>query len=677
MKFNNVLITIQKKELEYADHLLKKSEHVLKDEDNFSKAVEHINNSLEIYKKYKIYDKIKDSYNNLNQLLNQYNQIDEAKQQAVEALSYFEIELKNYQPDTEDYSILKRGIANAYANHGIALTREEDFERARYYFSLSSSVYEHYGNWDQRTQLYINLAGVNKVVGNFNQSIHYLNKSLANASKTKDSNNIYHTIILQLGNFYMQQENFEKSIEFFNKSFSYADEKESLKKFLVNVHYCIAYCYLELFDEKKCIENLNKAIELDEQTDANLYDAHITLLKARLLSQQGNFNEAIPYYAKCLRIDSGISVKTRRLNCISSIISFKINASEKQSDLLEEILRKNYLPDINELIAELNESEIKIYNIWGFKKAFETLSIYYEKQKNYKEAHKYTKKVNNLYNRLTQININDQIDAIHHNFDIYLLNKRIEAEVNTKNTLQQNNNELEEKVEKGTTKLFKQNEQLKKFTNIVAHDLKEPARKINSHVDFFLKQTKNKLNEEETLLINNVLENSERLILMMDDLIIYSFLSEHHKPNKQINANQLIHALIKTYNVSKDVLDVGINLSDLPLIKMSSNHVTQIFRRLIDNSIKFKSEKRALKLYISAFEKNQIQHIKVQDNGIGFDQKEEAKAFKMFQKLHGDKYPGNGVGLAVCKKIVELYDHSIYIETEPGNGTTVIFSVPT
>lgn len=568
---------------------------------------------------------------------------------------------------------LKKGIANSYANHGIALTREEDFERARYYFSLSSSVYDYYGNWDQRTQLYINLAGVNKVVGNFNQSIHYLNKSLAHAAQTSDSKNIYHTIVLQLGNMYMQQENFEKSIEFFDKSFQYADAEESLKKFSINVYYCLAQCYLELYEEKKCIENLDEAVALNEQTDASLYDAHITLLKARLLTQQGNYKEAIPYFAECLKKDIGISAKTRRLSCINSIIKFKIEAPEHQSDLLEEVLRKNYLPNIEKLILELNNSDIKIYNIWSFKKAYETLSTYYEKQNNYKEAYKYTKKINLVYNRLSQINVDDQVDAIHHNFDIHLLEKKIETEVETKNTLQEKNNDLEIKVKQRTKKLLKQNEELKEFTNIVAHDLKEPARKINSHLDFFLQKTKEKLTEEEALLIGNVLENSERLILMMDDLIVYSFLSEHFEPGENTNVQRLLNALVKTYNI---ISEVTISLENLPIVKMSSNHITQIFRRLIDNSIKFKSDKKALKLNISSYQKNDKKYIQIKDNGIGFDQKGVSNAFKIFQQLHGDTYPGNGVGLAICKKILELYDQTILIETQPAKGTTVSFSVP-
>jgi len=368
-----------------------------------------------------------------------------------------------------------------------------------------------------------NLAGVNKVIGNFNQAIHYLNKSLTHASQTTNSKNIYHTIVLQLGNLYMQQENFEKSIDFYSKSFQYADPDESIQKFSINVYYCIAHCYLELFEEKKCIENLDKAIALEEQTDANLYDVYITLLKGCLLVQQGNLNEAIPYFAECLKKDTGIGAKTRRLSCINAIIRFKIETTEKQSDLLEYVLQKNYLPSIEELIEEINKTEIKVYNIWGFKKAFQSIAIFYEKQNNYKEAYTYNKKVNLIYGRLTQINLDDQVDAIHHNFDIHLLEKQIETEVKSKKTLLEMNVELETKVKQRTQKLLKQNQQLEEFTSIVAHDLKEPARKINCHVDFFLRQTNEKLSKEETLLMSNVLKKSERLILMMDDLIIKSY----------------------------------------------------------------------------------------------------------------------------------------------------------
>lgn len=677
MKFNSILIETQKKELKHADLLIKDSKEFIEEEKNISKAIDFINNSLSIYKKYKIYNKVKDAYNCINQYLNQYNQIEEAKDKSVEALAYFESEIKSYKEQEDSYTNLKQAIANSYANHGIALTREEDFETARYYFSLSASVYDDYGNWDQRTQLYINLAGVNKVVGNFNQSIHYLNKSLKHASSTSDSNNIYLTIILQLGNLYMLQENFQKSIEFFENSFRYANANEMLQKFSINVYYCFAHCYLELSDEKKCIENLEKAKDLDDETDAKLYEAHIALLQARLYTKKGSFEKAIPCFAESLKIDWGISAKTRRLNCINDIIDYKILAPVKYTEKLEQVLRQNYLPDFEQLLKELEETKVKIYNIWSFKKIYGTLSKYYEKQENYKEAHKFSKKINDICSRLAKININDQIDTVHHNFDIYLLKKQIKTAVESKNTLINKNTELEHTITEKTKSITNQNELLKEFINIVAHDLKEPARNINSHIDFYLKQTKEKLSEKETLLINKVLGNSKRLILMMDDLIVYSFLSEHFNPAKTTSIYELTNALIKTYSIPQDISKVTNLLSNLPDIKMSSNHITQIFRRLIDNAIKFKSQDRALELTISTFQKNNQHFIKIQDNGIGFNQQEASKAFKIFQKLNEEDYSGNGVGLAICKKIVELYGQSISIETQPNKGCAVTFSVPT
>jgi len=677
MKFNNILLETQKKELEHADLLIEDSKQFIEEEKNISKAIDFINNSLSIYKKYKIYNKVKDAYNYLNQYLNQYNQIEEAKGRSVEALAYFETEIKSYNQEEDSFTKLKQAIANSYANHGIALTREEDFESARYYFSLSASVYDYYGNWDQRTQLYINLAGVNKVVGNFNQSIHYLNKSLTHASSTSNSNNIYLTIVLQLGNLYMQQENFKRSIEFFEKSFKYANAKETLNKFSINVYYCFSYCYLELFDEKNCIENLNKAIELDDETDAKLYEAHIALLQARLYTQQGSFEKAIPCFAESLKIDSGLSAKTRRLRCINDIINYRILAPAKDVNKLEEILRENYLPDFNQLVKELEQTEVKIYNIWNFKKVYATLSKYYEKRENYKEAHKFSKKINEICNRLAKININDQVDAVHHNFDIHLLEKQIKTEVDSKNTLKDKNTKLEHIVIQKTKSLTNQNDQLKEFINIVAHDLKEPARNINSHIDFYLKQTQEKLSEKETILINKVLGNSQRLILMMDDLIVYSFLGEHFNPAKPTNVFELADALFKTYNIPHDISKITNLLINLPNVKMSSNHITQIFRRLIDNSIKFKSKDRALELIVTTYQKKDQHFIKIQDNGMGFNQQEASKAFKIFQKLNEEIYSGNGVGLSICKKIVELYGQTISIETKPNEGCAVIFSVPT
>jgi len=675
MGYSNILPTNEKKELLKAERLLRNSKESIKQEKDIAKAIQLMHQSLDIYKNIRKYTKIKEIYNSINEILHRYNQIDEAKKQSILALNYYENELKLCKPSFDSYADLKLAIANSYANYGISFTREDDLERGHYYFSLSLSIFDKYGNWDQRVQTYLNLASVNQALGRNNKSLQYLHQSLNCAHQTENPDNIFHLVVLNLANLYFQQNNFEKAIQFFSKSFEYLPATSVLQKYSVNVYYGLAHSYFELGNDEKCLDNLNKAIELDNETDAKLYEALIASLKGRILVQKRDFLKAIPFYAQSLKINSRLVAKTRRLNSINDIITFYTLASPLEIKKLEEVLVKNHLSTIEEFIEELEKTPIEFYNIWNLKKTYESLSRFYEKDKKYHLAYKCLKKVNHINKQIVQISVEDQVNLIHHNFDIYRLQNKIETATATTNQLEVQKEALENKVNEIKEKLANKHLKLKEFTNILAHDLKEPARQINSHIDFLIKKVNKKLNSDELILANHVLDNSKRLISMMDDLIVYSFLHNQKQKEVKTNINQLIGALIKTYQ-EIDSSNIQIEIPETLETKISSNHLTQIFRRLIDNSIKFRNQALALKINISSIVKDGITYIKVADNGIGFDSENVEKAFEIFKKMHNDKHEGNGVGLAICKKIIKLYDQKITIKTKPENGCTVTFSIP-
>lgn len=662
--------------MQFADEQVEQAKSFFENENNIENAITCLDEALIIYKKNKAYKKAGNTYNLINAYLTQYNQLDEAKQRSINALQYFEVEHKLYNKKDEAFIITKSGIANSYANQGIILTREEDYERARYYFSLSSSVYEHYGNWDNRIQLYINLAGVNKMVGNYNQSLHYLNKALINASSHSNKDYIYNTISLQLGNLYLTQENHLKSIQFYKKSLEYATAREMLNNFSINVFYCLASCFLSLSNLDECKKYLNKAEQLNNESDAGLYDAFIQLLKARIHTKKGNYENAIPYFIDSIKIEDGIGSKTRRLNCINELLTFYNLCSNEDGKNLDDALQYNLDISFEELIGELNFSEIKNDNIWKYKKIYEKLGHYYELQNDYQKAYHYAKKLNALSSKLFKILTEDQVDAMHHNFDIHHLEKQIEVQIESKKNLKTINDNLNNQVKQRTLSLESQNNELKKFANIVAHDLKEPARNINSHIDFYLTKTKGKLIAEEELLLSYVSENSKKLISMMDDLIVYSFLNEHVTIKKSINASVLLNDLLNSFENCFKETTIKIDLEQLPNVKMSVNHLTQLLRRIIRNSLKFKKENKNQEITISSLYEDGINYIKIADKGIGFEQIYESKVFDIFQKLNGEKYNGNGIGLAICKKIIGLYNQEIRIEASEGKGCAVIFSVP-
>ena len=242
---------------------------------------------------------------------------------------------------------------------------------------------------------------------------------------------------------------------------------------------------------------------------------------------------------------------------------------------------------------------------------------------------------------------------------------------------------LEELVEQRTTELkeiadelTRSNKDLKEFAYVVSHDLKEPLQVIKGFLMLFEKRYKDKLDEKANELIRFAVDGAKRMQELIKDLLEYSQVGNRGKEFKPADCSLILNKAISNLKVSIEESGAVVTHDTLPTVMADTSQLSSLFQNLIGNAIKFRGSE-APRVHISAQGKGDEWLFSVSDNGIGIDPKFADKIFDVFQRLHStEEYPGTGIGLAICKKIVEHHGGRIWVESEPGKGATFYFTIP-
>jgi PAS domain S-box-containing protein len=231
-------------------------------------------------------------------------------------------------------------------------------------------------------------------------------------------------------------------------------------------------------------------------------------------------------------------------------------------------------------------------------------------------------------------------------------------------------------LDKLVDKLKQSNEQLQQFAYIASHDLQEPLRMVASFTQLLEKRYKDKLDEEGLEFISFAVDGAKRMKDLIDGLLSYSRVSTHGKEPEITDVQGLIDSILLNLDILIKETDAEIIYENLPLIYADKNQLFQLFQNLILNGIKYRSEEKPV-IKITASHENSAWLFAVSDNGIGIEKKFFEKIFVIFQRLHSrDKYQGTGIGLAVCKRIVENMGGNIWVESEVNKGSTFYFTIP-
>jgi PAS domain S-box-containing protein len=224
-------------------------------------------------------------------------------------------------------------------------------------------------------------------------------------------------------------------------------------------------------------------------------------------------------------------------------------------------------------------------------------------------------------------------------------------------------------------KLKTSNKELEQFAYVASHDLQEPLRMVASFSQLLESRYKDQIDEDADDYIEFIVEGANRMKKLIDDLLAFSRLNTEAKEFKLTDTNSALDDVLVNLNPTIMENNAQITHDPLPIIKVDSSQIRQLFQNLITNAIKFHGDEPP-KIHISAEETGKEWLFSVSDNGIGIDSNHLEKIFNVFNRLHTrEEYEGTGIGLAICKRIVERHGGKIWVESEPGKGSTFYFTL--
>ncbi len=236
--------------------------------------------------------------------------------------------------------------------------------------------------------------------------------------------------------------------------------------------------------------------------------------------------------------------------------------------------------------------------------------------------------------------------------------------------------ELNTSLEKRASELAESNAELERFAYVASHDLQEPLRMVSSFLQLIEKKYKDRLDQKGHEYIAFAVDGAERMKGLILDLLEYSRVNTSKEEQEEVSVSAIMNDLSIVYKNALTEAKGKLDYKDLPIVHGSKSQVMQLFQNIIGNALKYKSKESPV-IGITHRELDKYIEFAISDNGIGIDERFFHKIFIIFQRLHNrDQYSGTGIGLAICKKIVDRHGGKIWLTSSPGKGSTFYFTLP-
>ena len=234
----------------------------------------------------------------------------------------------------------------------------------------------------------------------------------------------------------------------------------------------------------------------------------------------------------------------------------------------------------------------------------------------------------------------------------------------------------EERLRGLLVELERSNKELELFAYVASHDLQEPLRMVSSYTQLLERRYSDKLDDDAREFIGYAVDGASRMQRLINDLLDFSRVSTRGRPLAPTDISEVLGTVRANLSVAIEEAGALITNDDLPEIVADAGQMSQLLQNLVGNAIKFRNGERP-HVHVRAVEHDDLWEFSVHDDGIGIEPEYFERIFVIFQRLHtkGD-YPGTGIGLALCKRIVERHGGRIWVESKPHEGSTFFFTLP-
>lgn len=629
------------------------------EESNAEKGINHANIALILAQNYRDQER---QFLALDKLIKSYFDI----KSDVKTATNFLNTMKSI--DTSAISIQNQALI--FGHEGKIFSALNDFDKAERAFAFQLKIYNR-KNYDAgKAEANFNLGALFYHQDNFERALKYYEKALTGYDAVGDARRKLKTLNA-IGQTYGKLGDFTKNLAFSSDALVLAQTIED-KLELAKINLNMGFAYQHLDRSIEAIGYYNEVLEYGEIMNNYPLIARSSMELGNIYHELCNEIQAAIYYEGSLEVVEKVRTKNLKKEIFESIFEF-------HDDYGRDSVGYIYLKKIGKLKDELYSEERA--------RQLGINQIRYETEKRQEEV-KFLR-ARELENNLIIENQRLQNYAL-----IGLMLLAIAFSIILYNALRQkraNNERLEEEVKKRTaeleisndelkyfnTELERSNNELERFAYIASHDLKSPLRNVISFLSLIKRKLKKKEPDQDLEeYLRFASNNAHQMHNLIQDVLEFSRFDRKETKNTEVDLNESLIMVMQNLQETMEKKNAVVFAQSLPIIEGNSVRILQLFQNLVGNGIKYNANPKPR--VIVGHRMDKTSHVfSVIDNGIGISEQYHQQIFEMFKRLHTrEEYQGTGIGLALCKKIVDNMDGEIWLESEEGKGTTFYFSIP-